>query len=437
MKNKLLNSPMTYALGMLAMMIPVQAFSSFYSFYYVDTLGLGVGLATLARTIYMIWDAVDQPIFGYLSDNTRTRWGRRKPWIYASMPVFVLTFVMMFSVPGGTTGMTLFYWFLIWLMLYETVSTVLWVNYGALFPELYRGDKIRAKASAIQQVFQIIALLIGSAVTPLLYTSYGFDKMSMIYALAFVVFMWMCMWTVREQPKASREQPLKLRDAFKETLKNKEFWLFNIANSFAQTVNGLLASMIPFYAKYVLKLDSQGDVSIFLASVFVSVIPLVAIWYGVVRKLGGIRAWRLAFLMYALSVLPLWFAVGLGGGIAAGVCAGFGLAGFLVTPAVLSGRIIDLDEERTGRRREGVYTAVAGFITRSSGLISALAFWIVGMAFGYVSGKNPGPNPEMAFKYLISIIPFCLLLISFIISLVLKRSSFEAAASSSDRNLSM
>ncbi|TJY41802.1 MFS transporter [Cohnella pontilimi] len=437
MKNRFVNSPMTYAFGMLAMMIPVQAFSSFYSFYYVETLGLGVGLATLARTIYMIWDAVDQPMFGYLSDKTRTRWGRRKPWIYSAMPLFVLTFVMMFSVPEGTSGMQLFYWFLISLMLYETVSTVLWVNYGALFPELYRGDKIRAKASAIQQVFQIIALLIGSALTPLLYTNFGFDKMSMVYALAFVVFMWICMLTVREQPKASLEQPLKLGDAFKETLKNKEFWLFNIANSFAQTVNGLLGSMIPFYAKYVLKLESEGEVSIFLASVFVSVIPLVAIWYGVVRKLGGIRAWRLAFLMYALSVIPLWFAQGLGGGIAAGVSAGFGLAGFLVTPAVLSGRIIDLDEERTGRRREGMYTAVAGFITRSSGLISAMAFWIVGMAFGYVSGKNPGPNPEMAFKYLISVIPFCLLLVSFVISLVLKRSSLEPAVAPTDRHLSV
>src|ERR1700736_5204213 len=67
-----------------------------------------------------------------------------------------------------------------------------------------------------------------------------------------------------------------------------------------------------------------------------------------------------------------------------------------------------------------IYTAVAGFITRSSGLISALAFWIVGMIFGYVSGDNPGPNPEATFKYLISAVPFCLLLISFIISLFLK-----------------
>jgi GPH family glycoside/pentoside/hexuronide:cation symporter len=422
MTKKLLNSPLTYALGMLAMMIPVQAFSAFYSYYYVEKLGLGVGLATLARTIYLIWDAVDQPIFGYLSDNTRTRWGRRKPWIYAAMPLFILTFIMVFAVPEGMKGNNLFIWFLTALILYETVSTVLWVNYGALFPELFRGDRLRAKASAVQQGFQIVAILIGSALTPIIFAAYGYRNMALIYALVFAVFMWICMVHVREKEEVQKEVPLKFMEAFRETLKNKQFWIFNIANSFAQTVNGLLSSMIPFYAKYVLKIP-ESQVSLLLASIFVSVIPLVAVWYLIVRKLGGVTSWRLALLVYSLSVLPLWFAQGLGSGIMAGVMAGFGLSGFLVTPAVLSGQIIDLDAQKTGRRREGIYTAVAGFITRSSGLISSLAFWIVGMIFGYVSGNNPGPNPEATFKYLISAVPFCLLLISFIISLFLKNVS--------------
>jgi len=430
MTKKWLNSPSAYSLGMLAMMIPVQAFISFYSYFYVDKLGLGVGLATLARTIYLVWDAVDQPVFGYLSDNTRTRWGRRKPWIYAAMPLFVLTFVMVFAVPDGLQGMSLFAWFLIALILFETVSTILWVNYGALFPELFRGDRDRARASAIQQGFQIVAILIGTAVTPIVFAAYGFPVMAILYSLAFVLFMLLCMFNVREREEALQEEPLKFLDAFRETLRNKEFWIFNIANSFAQTVNGLLSSMIPFYAKYVLGIP-ESQVSILLASVFVSVIPLVAVWYAIVRKLGGLRGWRLSLAIYGLSVIPLWFGQGLGSGIAAGVVAGFGLAGFLVTPAVLTGQIIDRDALRTGRRREGIYTAVAGFITRSSGLISALAFWIVGMAFGYVSGDNPGPNPEAAFRYLISAVPFGLLVMAFLISLLYRDSGAAPAQSSS------
>lgn len=65
MKHKWMNSPYTFALGMFAMMVPSQAFSSFYSYFYVEKLGLGIGLATLARTIFLIWDAVNNPLFGY------------------------------------------------------------------------------------------------------------------------------------------------------------------------------------------------------------------------------------------------------------------------------------------------------------------------------------------------------------------------------------
>ncbi|MBN2980949.1 MULTISPECIES: MFS transporter [Cohnella] len=432
MNRKFINSPAAYALGMFAMMIPSQAFSSFYSYYYVEKLGLGVGLATIARTIYLVWDAVNNPMAGYLSDRTNTRHGRRRPWIFASIPLFMLTFIMVFSVPGELSESGLFVWFLTALVLFESVSTLLWVNYGALFPELFRGERLRAKASAVQQGFQIAAILIGTALTPIVYAAIGFGPMSVAYSLAFAAFMLWFAFSVREDENARKAPPLPLKEAFRETLKNKPFWTFYIANSFAQTVNGLLASMIPFYAKYALKIP-ESQVAFVLASVFVSIIPLVAVWYFIVRKLGGLKSWRLALAVYGLSVIPLWFAGGLWGGIAAGIAAGFGMAGFLVAPALLASRIVDLDAEKTGRRREGVYTAVAGFVTRSSGLISAVAFWLVGLAFGYVSGDEPGPHPETTFRVLISIVPLCLLAVSFAVSMFMKDPGAPAAPAGFDR----
>lgn len=415
MKNKWINSPYTFALGMFAMMVPSQAFSSFYSYFYVEKLGLGIGLATLARTIFLIWDAVNNPLFGYWSDRTNTRYGRRRPWVFGTIPLFMLFFVMIFSPPGGLTQNGLFTWFLVALVLFEAAATVLWVNYGALFPELFRGDRLRAKASAIQQGYQVVALLIASALTPIIYTALNFKSMALIYALLFGISMLLCMAYVQERPDSSGKPQLKLAKAFKLTLSNKKFWIFNISNSFAQTVNGLISSIIPFYAKYVLKI-SEAHVSILLASVFVSVIPLVFVWYWIIRRMDGVKAWRVSLIVYALSVTPLWFGTDLISGIIAGIAVGFGLAGFLVTPAMVSGRIIDEDAEITGLRREGIYTAVAGFITRSSGLISALAFFIVGLIFGYESGDRPGPNPELTFRYLISAVPLLLLSTAVIIS---------------------
>ncbi|WP_127532632.1 MFS transporter [Paenibacillus kobensis] len=420
MNGRFHNSPYAYALGMLAMMIPIQAFSSFYSYYYVEKLGLSVGLATIARTVFLVWDAANNPLLGYWSDRTRTKYGRRKPWIVAAIPLFMLTLAMVFYVPSGLQGYSLFVWLLIALVLFEAVTTVLWVNYGALFPELFRGDRQRAKASAVQQGFQIVAILIGSSLTPILFDAIGFSSMSIVYAVVFAFLMILFIRNISESKEALQAEPLKLVQAFRETLSNRRFWIFNLSNSFAQTVNGLLGSMIPFYAKYVLRIP-ESQVSLLLAAVFVSVIPCVGIWYWIVKRMDSVHAWRLSLIVYAIAVIPLWFGTSLATGIAAGIAAGFGLAGFLVTPNVVSGTIIDLDAAITGQRREGIYTAVGGFITRSSGLLSAIAFWIVGIMFGYVSGDEPGSNPALAFRYLISAIPMGLLMISFLLSLGMRR----------------
>lgn len=419
MRGKYVNSPMMYAFGMLAMMIPSQAFSSFYIFFYSDKLGMSLALITIARTVFLIWDAVNQPLFGYYSDRTNTKYGRRKPWLYGAVPLFMLTFIMVFSPPDGMSEYGLFTWFLVALILYEAVATVIWVNYGALFPELFRGDQLRTKASAIQQGYQIVALLIGTALTPVIFNALGFGYMSVIYAVVFALFMLLFLRNVQEDKEAIKLPQLKFKKAFAETLKNRPFWIFNIANSFAQTVNGLLSSTIPFYAKYVLRIP-DAQVSILLASIFVSVIPLVFVWYWLIRKMDPLKGWRISLIAYALSVIPLWFGNSLLTGVAAGVLVGFGLAGFLVTPPVVTGIIIDEDFKKTGSKREGIYTAVAGFITRSSGLIAALAFFIVGIIFGYESGDNPGPDPEATFRYLICIVPLGLLLISYVISLFVK-----------------
>lgn len=419
MKNKWINSPYAFALGMFAMMVPSQAFTSFYSYFYVEKLGLGIGLATLARTVFLIWDAVNNPLFGYWSDRTKTRYGRRRPWVMGAIPLFIVFFILVFSPPEGLSQNGLFIWFLVTLVLFEAVATVLWVNYGALFPELFRGDRIRAKASAVEQGYQIVALLIATAITPMIYTAMNFSNMAILYGCIFGIFMVTWVVSVRELPEPNPKEPLKLIPAFKETMNNKKFWVFNISNSFAQTVNGLLSSMIPFYAKYVLHI-SEGQVSLLMASVFVSVIPMILVWYWIIRRMNGVKAWRLSLIVYSISVIPLWFGFNLISGICAGIAVGFGLAGFLVTPAMVSGRIIDEDAEKTGLRREGIYTAVAGFITRSSGLISALAFFVVGMIFGYESGENPGPSPELTFRYLISFVPLCLLMISVILSFAVK-----------------
>src|SRR6478609_2466893 len=258
MARSVVNTPSIYSLGYLAIMLLSTVFSLYYSFYYIDTLGLGVGMYALARGIYVFWDAAVQPAAGYLSDRTRTRWGRRKPWIISGIPVYAVFFVLLYSVPGGIEGWGLFFWFLVFQLSFETAMAIISVNYLALFPELYPDPKRRARVSVIQQAFYIVALILGTALTPILYDELGFSGMAMIYAVVFVVLMVISILFVRENPNASADEPLRIREAFAVTLKNGPYWVFNISYLLAAAVLGMVSSTIAFYAKYVLGIEGAA-----------------------------------------------------------------------------------------------------------------------------------------------------------------------------------
>ena len=93
------NSPIAYGLGPFGLEATHKVFVGYYLFFYVDGLGLAVTLAAIINVIYALWDAVNDPLVSYLSDNTRSRWGRRRPWLLAGLPLYVVFLVLIYAVP--------------------------------------------------------------------------------------------------------------------------------------------------------------------------------------------------------------------------------------------------------------------------------------------------------------------------------------------------
>ncbi len=125
----------------------------------------------------------------------------------------------------------------------------------------------------------------------------------------------------------------------------------------------------------------------------------------------------------AITVVPLGLANNMTTGIIAGAILGLGYCGVLVSGEVVTSEIIDRDADQTGVRREAIYLSVYGFIIRISGILQSLAFVLIGILFGYVSGDQPGPQPDTAFRFFMSVIPFVALTIAFVIGMIYKKSS--------------
>jgi GPH family glycoside/pentoside/hexuronide:cation symporter len=172
-----------YAVGMFGTSIPINMLKTYAAIYYVDSLGMTTTQFALMLFIYTFIDAADNPIYGFLSDRTRTRWGRRRPWLVIGTPLLVLAFIIFYNPPAFLAGNSLVAYCMLFYILTGTLDSVINANYGALFPELFRTDASRASTNAMRQAFQLVAMIISIALTPIVTDALGFGLTAIIYGI--------------------------------------------------------------------------------------------------------------------------------------------------------------------------------------------------------------------------------------------------------------
>jgi len=408
-----LASPWRYAMGMLGITIPGMMYSSYGTFFYNDKMGLSMSLIALGTTFFSIWDAVNDPMFGFLSDRTRTKWGRRRPWILAGAPLFAIAMILFFSPPVLLkNNINLAVYFTVFLMLTETMSTITETNYHSLFPELFRDINSRTGANGIRQALQLVGLIIGVALTPMLADAIGYSILAVILALLGMGLLVFSVMGCKEDPEFSKLRAPGLKESFRAVAKNTNFWAFSFANFFYQGTSGLLLASIPFFVKYTLQLP-DSNATYMTGTVFIIAIPAVAVWSLTARKIGPVKAWRASLIWLGLSFIPFLFVNSLIHSMIAGMFIGIGIAGVTATLDLVIARIIDEDAQNSGLRREGIYQSTISFIKRFSGLIKSLAFLLLAVWFGFQSSQDPGSNPALANRMMFSVFPFVLMVLSF------------------------
>jgi GPH family glycoside/pentoside/hexuronide:cation symporter len=330
--------------------------------------------------------------------------------------------VLVYTVPKPfLQGNALFWYALVIFILFEAARTIMWVNYAALFPELFQGFRERARASSTYQGLSMLGELVGFTIPPLIYAKFGFAPMAMSFAGVAGIALLLGIIRNTEDPNALKVPPLDLKGAFGEVLKDRPYLLFTLAVTFLMFITGVYTLATPFWVKYTLGASPQAT-SLIFAIVFTVAILSVSIWGRLVRILGIKRSWLWSVGVMAASAIILGLASNLVVGAIGAAVGGASMGGINVCREMIMANFVDRNLKRTGHRREGIYYSLKRVIGKLSKITEALALVLLGLLFGYVSGENPGPQPENAFRFLMGVFPLVFAIIAWLIA---SRLSFE------------
>ena len=413
-------SPLRYAVGMFGTSIPVNMFKTYAAIFYVDKMGLiTTPQFSLILFLYTFLDAIDNPVYGFLSDRTRTKWGRRRPWLVIGAPLLVLCFVLFFNPPAFLAQGSAFSYVLLMYMFTGTLDSLINANYGALFPELFPTEASRAKTNAMRQVFQLIAMIISIALTPVITDAIGFATTAYIYGALAIAVIWFMSVGCHENPQAMEQPKPRLWKTILDIASNPKFWIYGVANAAYFGGLALVQSGVAFYTKYHLGVGGMGS-TIMLGVVILSAIVSIPIWVKIVKKMTLMPAWRLALICCGLGVIPLYFVKSLALAAVSVVLFGFAMGGVSATMDLVSARLMDEDRIKNGIPREGSYNSLIGILNKASGLVSSLAFLLVFRVYGFESGENPGAAPDAAARFLTVLFPLAVFAVCAVVSRFLK-----------------
>ncbi|MBI4732204.1 MAG: MFS transporter [Chloroflexi bacterium] len=385
--------------------------------FLTDEVGLSAALAGTALLVGKIWDALIDPFIGHFSDHTRSRWGRRRPYILFFAVPFGIAFVLMFRNPGIEAQTGKFIWTMLTYIFFCTVYSFTNIPYNALLPEISPDYNERTNISGYKQAFAVIGTLLGAgAAMPImaLFASRtaGFIGMSAIFGFLAALSLLFTFFSVREPQVRERPKGENILGSLKDVFSNKPYLLL-LASWFTNSAAvAVMQAMLVYYYKYIFQ--NEGAVTLAMIALLVVTIATIPFWVWFSKKVGKRNAYIIGMTLTLLAVGLFAFTadrLGQNGALLYMVLAGFGFSSHYVLPWSLAPDTIEYGYFRTGVRREGIYYSVWTFVIALGG---AFAGFLVGQCldlFGYVPNAIQSASSILGIRLLIGPLPALLILL--------------------------
>jgi GPH family glycoside/pentoside/hexuronide:cation symporter len=405
---------LAYSLPSVGIQFAFLLLGLYFLKFATDVMGIAAGVVGMLFAVSRLWDALADPIAGYLSDRTRSRFGRRRSWMAWSALPFGLAVWMLWYPPPGIQGVFAAAWVGAALLVFYSAYTALTVPYGALGAELSQDYHDRTRLFAWRQGIGAFGTLIGVGAYYLLLEAErgaGFSSRQVGLGVGVFASLCICVTTavlvarVRERSDYQERGPERVFAAFGDVLRNPHAFrllLVQGAHYFSVAVLSLVSAYV---FQYVLHVPS-GSAATMVACFAIGVVGAIPLWVVFSRRFGKHRCWSAALWLlsavYALLFFVLDKGVSISGVQFAIACAVTLLVGALqssnfVLSSSVQADVIDWDEVRTGERKEGAYLATWSFAEKAA---SALAAALVGVALEWV-GYTPNVEQTESVRLMI------------------------------------
>lgn len=400
---------LAYCLGSFANTLCDQARTRIIYFYNVEA-GLPPAYTGLMWGIYGFWNAVNDPLLGQLTDRTRSRWGRRVPYLLFGAIPLGIAFFLLWTPPEAIRGAAplgnnagaptappaslwpLAFYFFSTLFIFDALFTITLLAYNALYTEMTVTPRDRASLSALREGLGVVGLIVASLV-PLLAGSIGYSGMGAVLGLATAAGY---LISVVGVPRVHHENPDQHEPGFVEsftlTYRNVPFRWFLGASLCREIIFIIPPATLGYYCRYVVPLDPLRETLMLLLPFLLTFFFL---WVGswITPRLGVRRAWIVAFASFLPGCILMLFARSYLVAQLGTILIAPGLAGLMMLPHMQISEIIDDDTRRIGKGRAGAYYGVNGALGKLSIVFHATVLWMISRSTGFVTRSFENPNP--------------------------------------------
>ncbi len=386
--------------------------SIFYAIYLTDVVGIEPRLASIGALVGIVWDAVNDPIIGTLSDRMKSRLGRRRPFLLWFAFPFGLSFVMLWSAPNWESQVGLLLYVTLAFMISDTLTTLVAVPYLSLTPELTQDYDERTSLSSFRTVFQLLAAITVVITAPMIVDAVilnggsqqqGFITAGAIFGAIGSLPLFFIGLFVRERfaPEEQAQEEIPFRETLRLAWQNVPFRYAAGIYMFNWSAVDMIIISFPFFLLYwVAQGNLLARINIFgidlaLESAFFGVLMLVCVlfvpfWLWFAKRYNKIQAYIVGMAVWVV-VQALIFTIQPGDTpwlLTLAALAGIGVSAAYILPDSILPDVIEWDELRTGRRQEGIYYGIRTLIRKLTG---ALVIFITLQVLGW-SGYQPPPE---------------------------------------------